>query len=120
VRLDVVEKVLYEYPILIAAIENGVYPSVTQTITDMPRASGISNTTEKYALILLEKKEKVQRIDFALGKLEAVKRQVIELAYFQEPIYVVDLAAKLNISVRTFYSYRSEALIKIGKILNLF
>ena len=118
-RIDEVEKILYEYPLLKIAVENGIYPPITSRISDDPRGSGVSNNTEKYALIILEKKDKIDKIELALSQLDEVELSVIKTTYFEEPIYVVDIAQKLNITVRTYYNKRSDALVKLAKMLNV-
>jgi hypothetical protein len=65
------ERELYAYPALLAAIENAessgdMLPPLVASYSGMPGGGGISNPTEKYAVMRAEKAIRVKQIDRGL------------------------------------------------------
>lgn len=119
-----VEKVLYSYPALKAAIEGedvDLFPSITASYSDGPGGgSGIKNNTEKYGILRAEKKLKVDAIARGLAALTYTERELITEKYFN-PEQLSDRAVseKLAVGSTTYYKFKEQALHKMAIALNI-
>jgi RNA polymerase sigma factor (sigma-70 family) len=62
---------------------------------------------------LEETKKAISKIDNALSKLSEEERKILVMSYSQE-MTDTQISDELNISRRTFYRYRSEAIRKLA------
>jgi len=127
-----VERLLREYPVLKAAIENerqlereglgNLFPSCTPLYEEsVSRAySEYQSTTERYAIIRATKMVRLQKIERALAVLDLDERFLIEKRYLdQSPADDRFVCDELGWSLRTYYRIKKRALNKLAMALNL-
>lgn len=124
------ERELYSYPALLAAQENekeleahglgNLFPTMVAQYSGMPSAGGVSNPTEKYALMRAEKSLKVNQIERGLKALTFVERELIIFKYF-DPSQPKDYQVyeQLKASSTNYYKLKEQALRKMAIALNM-
>jgi ArpU family phage transcriptional regulator len=126
-----VERLLREYPVLKAAIENerqlereglgNLFPSCTPLYESVSGGySEYQSTTERYAIIRATKMVRLQQIERALLVLNLDERYLIEKRYLdQTPADDMFVCDELGWSKRTYYRIKKRALDKLAMALNL-
>ncbi|MBN2910788.1 DUF1492 domain-containing protein [Polycladomyces sp. WAk] len=128
-----VERLLREYPVLKAAIENerqlereglgNLFPSCTplyEESVSRGHSEYHQSTTELYAIIRATKMVRLQQIERALLVLNLDERYIIEKRYMdQSPADDMIVCDKLGWSKRTYYRIKRRALDKLAIALNL-
>jgi ArpU family phage transcriptional regulator len=119
------ERELYAYPALLAAIENAesmgdMLPSLVASYSDMPGGGGISNPTEKYAVMRAEKAIRVKQIDRGLLGCTFIERDIIKLKYFDPGVpRDKDVYMQLALGNTNYYKLKEQALRKMAIALNM-
>jgi ArpU family phage transcriptional regulator len=118
-----VERILYSYPALLAAIECdevNLFPSVTANYGEGGGAGSITSTTEKYGIMRAEKKLKVDAIARGLAALTYTERDLIQQKYFN-PAQPKDaeVCEQINVGSTTYYKFKEQALHKMAIALNI-
>jgi ArpU family phage transcriptional regulator len=126
-----VERLLWEYPILKAAVENeqqlereglsDLFPSCNPLYEESVSRgySDYQSTTERYAIIRATK-IRLQQIERALAVLNLDERFLIEKRYLdQSPVDDMIVCDELGWSKRTYYRIKRRALDKLAIALNL-
>lgn len=125
-----VERVLYEYPSLLAGIENeaelekeglgNLFPSLISSYEETIRGSEISDPTGKFGTKRAEKDLKKRQIKRALAILSPDERKLIEAKYFDtsQPTDV-NVYLEQGFSERDYYRVKDRALRKIATALNI-
>lgn len=120
-----VERALYEYPSLLAGLENkeemeSLYPSLISSYNETIRGSDISKPTEKYGIIRAEKELKLRQINRALSILSPEERKLIETKYF-DPSQPTDVEVYMEcgFSQRNYPRIKYRALRKVATALNI-
>ena len=124
------ERELYTYPALLAAAENekeleasglgSLFPSMVASYSGMPSGGGISNPTEKYAIMRAEKAIKINQIERGLMALTYREQDLIKFKYF-DPDMPTDreVLERLNVGTTNYYKLKEQALRKMGIALNM-
>jgi len=126
-----VERILREYPVLKAAIENerqlereglgNLFPSCTPIYEESVSRgySEYQSITERYAIIRADNSIRLQQIERALSVLDLDERFLIEKRYIDpspaDDRFVCD---ELGWSLRTYYRIKKRALYKLAMALN--
>jgi ArpU family phage transcriptional regulator len=124
------ERELYTYPALLAAAENekeleaaglgSLFPSMVASYSGMPSGGGISNPTEKWALMRAEKAIKINQIERGLMALTLVERDLIKNKYF-DPTQPKDseVMERVSVGYTSYYKLKEQALRKMAIALNM-
>jgi ArpU family phage transcriptional regulator len=119
------ERELYAYPALLAALENAesagdMLPPLVASYSGMPGGGGISNPTEKYAIMRAEKAVRVKQIDRGLLGCTYIERDIIKLKYF-DPSTPKDreVYSQLALGNTNYYKLKEQALRKMAIALNM-
>jgi len=125
-----VERILYEYPSLLAAIENeaelekeglgNLFPSMIASYGEGIRGSEISKPTESYAIRRAEKEVKVKQINRAFNALTTEEKNLLDKKYFDssQPSDV-RVCMENGYSERHYYRIKDRALRKVAIALNI-
>jgi ArpU family phage transcriptional regulator len=116
-----VERILYRYPAFVAAVEIGLFPTLTANYGEGGGgASGISNPTEKYGVMRADKQLRVKQIDRALEAITYKECELIRLKYF-DPSQPTDLQVYTDLEIGSthYYKLKEQALQKIATALNI-
>lgn len=121
-----VERLLYSYPALLAAIENDTkynhtMPTITASYGDFV-GGGDNNTskTEKYAIMRADKQLRIDAIERGLKALTYTEKDLITEKYFNPAQLSNDeLCLKIGIGRTTFYKFKEQALMKMAIALNI-
>lgn len=125
-----IEDKLYRYYELIKYIEDREDDIINSTgpQSDGGHGSSISDITGQRGMQLADNQEimELKRVIRAIEKtvsmyqtLDPLKYDVIKLKYFDKRFTDFGITKQLNISRRTFYRYRREAIACIGKYLGI-
>jgi ArpU family phage transcriptional regulator len=124
------ERELYRYPALLAAQENekelevlglgNLFPPMTANYSGMPGGGGISNPTEEYALMRVEKGVKINQINRGLNACTYTERDLIQFKYF-DPSQPSDsqVYERLGLGSTNYYKVKEQALEKMAIALNM-
>lgn len=124
------ERELYTYPALLAAAENekeleaagmgSLFPSMVASYSGMPSGGGISNPTEKWALMRAEKGIKINQIERGIAALTLVERDLIKFKYF-DPMQPRDgeVMEHIGVGYTNYYKLKEQALRKMAIALNM-
>lgn len=115
-----VERELYSYPALLAAIVTDDLPGLTARYSGMPGGGDIANHTEAVAIKRAEKTIRVKRIERAIDALTFLERDLIKYKYF-DPGQPSDVAVMVQISLKNtaYYKFKEQALRKLATALNI-
>ena len=126
------QKVAYDYKDtlrLIDEIENDIIHSKQEKDDIQAGRTSVRNNTDITAIkatTLVENerlqmlRKQTQAVEYALKNLIDIKREFIELVYWQESRRsIISIAIDNNLSERTAYRWRREFLSLIGKKLGL-
>jgi ArpU family phage transcriptional regulator len=125
-----IERVLYSYPALLAAQENereleasglgNLFPAMVASYSGMPNGGGISNPTEKYAVMRAEKILKIRQIERGIYALTYTERDLIQLKYFNpaQP-KDADVYEQIGLGSTNYYKTKERALRKMAIALNM-
>lgn len=127
-----VEKVLFDYPILKASIENerelereglaDLFPSLTPSYEEKtsPAHSEYQSHTERYGILRASRIVQVRQTERALKTLSLDEREIIQERYF-DPAQHTDtfVADQLGLSRAKYHRIKQQALKKLAIALNL-
>lgn len=121
-----IERILYSYPALLAAIENDrefndTMPQITAQYGEFSGAPGGNiSKTEKYAIMRAEKRLKADAIKRGLAALTYLEKDLIEQKYLN-PAQPSDLEVgdKLAVGNSKYYKLKEQALHKMALALNI-
>lgn len=121
-----VERILYSYPALLAAIDNDkdfnyIMPQITGRYGDFTGGAGrVASKTEKYAIMRAEKRLKADAIKRGLASLTYLERDLIKQKYL-DPAQPSDMEVghKLAVGNSKYYKLKEQALHKMALALNI-
>lgn len=121
-----IEKVLRQYRTYQLTTPEDLLPTITPKYTlEMPSFGGGVNSKVENAAIknveLYKQAEKFfERFNRGFYKLTKRERQIIIMAFLEEiPMFNYQVANELNVSERTFYRMKSQALYKLALALRV-
>lgn len=121
-----VEKVFRQYRTYMLTTTEDLMPKLTTKYTlEMPNFSNVkSSKTENAAIKLASFSEEYERFmnwfNRGFNRLNKIERQIITLSNLEEnPLHNYEIYAKLNLSERTFYRIKSNALYKLALFLGV-
>lgn len=121
-----VERILYEFPSLEAAIQNELdggesLPSLVPVYgDDSPKGSNISKPTENYGIRRADKQLKHRMIKRALSSLKADERRLVEIKYFNTRVVSdLEVYSEMRMKKDAYYDLKGQALRKVANALNI-
>lgn len=121
-----VEKVFRQYRTYMLTTTEDLMPKLTTKYTlEMPNFSNVkSSKTENAAINLASFSEEYEKFmnwfNKGFNRLNKIERQIITLSNLEEnPLHNYEIYAKLNLSERTFYRMKSNALYKLALFLGV-
>lgn len=116
-----IEMMLREYPYAKRALEAGLFPRLVPLYEEVSGGgSAQGSTTERSALLRVEKENLCRAVETALDVLLDNERKIIDFFYFTEDRFPVYRFCQDNfLSERTFYRMKAAALEKMARVLGL-
>lgn len=121
-----IEKVFRQYRTYMLTTTEDLLPQITTKYTlEMPNFSLYKSSSTENAAIqrasLSEDYTKFMKwFNQAFNRLNKIERQIITLTNLtEEPLHNYEIYAKLNLSERTFYRMKSNALYKLALFLGV-
>lgn len=121
-----VEKVFRQYRTYMLTTTEDLMPKLTTKYTlEMPNFSNVkSSKTENAAINLASFSEEYEKFmnwfNKGFNRLNKIERQIITLSNLEEnPLHNYEIYVKLNLSERTFYRIKSNALYKLALFLGV-
>ncbi|MDP5273543.1 ArpU family phage packaging/lysis transcriptional regulator [Chengkuizengella axinellae] len=119
--VKIVERELYHYPSLLAAIKNTDIQGLTAKYNiTTSSGSNIFKPVENTVVNIAEKEVKVNQIQKALKALTDIERELIEFRYF-DPKQPSDIIVMLDLGFKNtaYYKIKSKAIYKMAISLNI-
>lgn len=121
-----IEKVLRQYRTFMLTTDEDLLPTLTTKYTlEMPNFSNLkSSATENAAVKMASLSEEYDKFmkwfNRGFNRLTKIERQIIRLSsLIENPLHNYEIYAQLNLSERTFYRIKSNALYKLASFLNV-
>lgn len=116
-----VEAMLKEYPYAKRALEAGLFPRLVPLYEELPGGgSWRGSTTERSAIMRVEKETLCQTVEFALEYLPPKERAIIVFFYLSDDREPVKTYCDQNyMTERHFYRLKTQALYRMAEALKL-
>lgn len=121
-----IEKVFRQYRTYMLTTDEDLMPTLTTKYTlEMPNFSLFkSSATENAAVKMADMSEEYAKFmkwfNRAFNRLSKIERQIIRLSsLIEEPLHNYEIYAQLNLSERTYYRIKSNALYKLAAYLGV-